>query len=85
MNLMVGCKLLISSEFGNAKHAVPLHNPGVGVAAAQKLRVRDYVSSEEHEEVAARLGAAKEQLVEALEELGARDRELAEVSLPGVD
>ena len=33
----------------------------------------------EHEEAAVQLAAAKEQLVEAVEELGARDRELAEV------
>ena len=51
---------------------------GAGVAAAQRLRARDYVPSAEHEEVATQLAAAKEQLVEALEELGARDRELAE-------
>lgn len=49
------------------------------MAATQKLRGRDYVSTAEHEEVAGQLSAAKEQLVETLEELSARERELSEV------
>ena len=49
------------------------------MVAAQRLRARDFVPAEEHEEAAAQLRAAKEQLVEAVEELAARDRELEEV------
>ena len=56
-----------------------IRTTGAGDAAALALHGREFVPGQEHEEVAAALAAAKEQLVEALEELDARDRELTEV------
>jgi hypothetical protein len=59
--------------------SVPFFATGAGMVAAHKLRARDFVPAGEHEEAAAQLAAAKEQLVEAMEELASRDRELTEV------
>lgn len=52
----------------------------VAAAAVAARRGADYVSREQHEEVELELDAVKEQLLECLEELGARERELSEVS-----
>jgi hypothetical protein len=51
----------------------------VAAAAVAARRGADYVSREQHEEVELELGAVKEQLLECLEELSARERELSEV------
>ncbi|WIA18956.1 hypothetical protein OEZ85_003625 [Tetradesmus obliquus] len=52
----------------------------VAAAAVAARRGADYVSREQHEEVELELDAVKEQLLECLEELGARERELSEVN-----
>jgi hypothetical protein len=52
-----------------------------GVAAAGGRRGVDYVSREQHEQLADEAAGLKEQLVECLEELDARERELGEVGL----
>ena len=52
-----------------------------GVAAAGGRRGVDYVPREQHEQLAEEAAGLKEQLVECLEELDARERELAEVGL----
>jgi hypothetical protein len=54
----------------------------VAAAAVAARRGADYVSREQHEEVELELGAVKEQLLECLEELSARERELSEVCGP---
>jgi hypothetical protein len=53
----------------------------VAAAAVAARRGADYVLREQHEEVELELGAVKEQLLECLEELSARERELSEVSV----
>lgn len=46
---------------------------------AATRRAGDHVTREQHEEVELELSAVKEQLVECLEELSAREKELSEV------
>jgi hypothetical protein len=57
----------------------------VAAAAVAARRGADYVSREQHEEVELELAAVKEQLLECLEELSARERELSEVSTAAAD
>lgn len=51
----------------------------VAAAAVAARRGADYVPREQHEDTELELGAVKEQLLECLEELSARERELSEV------
>lgn len=51
----------------------------VAAAAIAAKRAGDYVPREQHEEIELELSAVKEQLLECLEELSAREKELSEV------
>ncbi len=52
----------------------------LGADKALASRHADYVPREDHEDTLAEVTSLKVQLIEALEELGAREKEVAEVS-----
>lgn len=65
-----------------AKHKSDLE-ARLGVGAGGERRV-DYVPRGQHEDVTSELTAVKKQLIECLEELSAREREVTEVGHVGV-
>jgi hypothetical protein len=56
---------------------------GAAAVAAARRGGGDYVPREQHEALELEAAAVKEQLIECLEELSARERELSEVRLVG--
>ncbi|KAF8064552.1 hypothetical protein HT031_003352 [Scenedesmus sp. PABB004] len=73
---LAGVKAALEARFGLADGE---GGPDEAPAAPAPPRRGDYVPREQHEELELELGSVKEQLLESLEELSARERELSEV------